>query len=323
MPGNLRRAFKANESLLNRFLLLIAGGSAGVTGGLLVRDPIPLATTIVAASIFIVFSTIGFAIPWRLWDALSALRRYASRKRVIRLGILSDLGMDSMDSTNSAWASLTPREWLDMARRSSNGHPRVLPRLIISRSQLMRYHCILNPYGGVFPEENTATQTTVGRILNYVANGGMVVNVADLPTYFLFDPQLHSKIDATPLIYTSNEPKRPFTETPMLQRLSLYAVNIGTTDKSSWTYIGKSALGVSDAEASGFVANRAVVIEKNVKPVITINIPGIPMPVTPLFYVPFGKGRFLFSMYWFGVDYPMNLPLSRRIIDLIRQRAIL
>ena len=70
--------------------------------------------------------------------------------------------------------------------------------------------------------------------MGYASDGGLVVNVADLPIYFLFDPQLGAKVDATPLVYTQEEAKRPFTETPMLQRLSLVAENLQPIDKRNW-----------------------------------------------------------------------------------------
>ncbi len=314
----------ANNSLMRRFFLLIAGASAGVLGGLLVRDLSSPPLKVAVACLFAVFSLVGFGIPKLIREVCSRRWRHVRRRAVVRLGILFDLGRDKMDGSNSTWAELSAQNWYDKSRLIAGKRPRLRPRLIRSTSYLGRFHVILNPYGGVFPEENTATLPTLERIFTYAANGGLVINVADLPAYYVFDSKLGTRVDATPLVFTSDmSAGRPFALTPLLQRLALKAQNFESCDTTNWTCFGCSKLDVPDTVASALKPTRTVLIEKNVIPIITLQPPDSNVAFTPLFSVPFGKGGFLFSFYWFGEKYPQNRPVSDLLLDLSKKRSIL
>ena len=58
----------------------------------------------------------------------------------------------------------------------------------ISSSEIdSSYDAILNPFGETYPEENYASHTTYLRILNYITNGGLFVNVAGFPFFYYWN----------------------------------------------------------------------------------------------------------------------------------------
>jgi hypothetical protein len=319
MP-RLHSRFRANDSLLNRLFLLVAGAAAGVTGGLLVREPFPLISAIIAGATFLAFCSLGFAIPAALYDALTLWRRDSRCGRSISIGVLADLGTETIDISNSSWAPTTPKQWLGLATKVTTRHPKVHATFVKSDAYLLRYHWVLNPYGGVIPEENTATRPTFKALMDYVAGGGAFANIGDLPTYWMFDPRLGTKIDATPIVYGAIGAGRPFIETPLVKLLALTPINLENRDRAKWEYAGNDGLGVSNAMAAKFVSERAVVVEKNVYPIVRIKVPESESDVTPFFWIPYGKGGFLICMYWFGRDYIVNEPIPSLVLGVMANR---
>jgi len=49
------------------------------------------------------------------------------------------------------------------------------------------YDAIINPFGETFPEEDWPARRTYERILNYINNGGLFVNVAGYPFFYFWD----------------------------------------------------------------------------------------------------------------------------------------
>lgn len=49
------------------------------------------------------------------------------------------------------------------------------------------YDAIINPFGETFPEEDWPARRTYERILNYINNGGLFVNVAGYPFFYYWD----------------------------------------------------------------------------------------------------------------------------------------
>ena len=72
------------------------------------------------------------------------------------------------------------------------------------------------------------------RKLNYVREGGVFANVADIPSYWAYNPDLHRKLDTTTAIYgTLQTPTgtqifstRPFELTPLAKKLGLRVAGI-------------------------------------------------------------------------------------------------
>jgi len=58
----------------------------------------------------------------------------------------------------------------------------------ISASEIDSYFdAIINPFGETFPEEDWSSRRTYERILNYIKNGGLFVNVAGYPFFYYWD----------------------------------------------------------------------------------------------------------------------------------------
>lgn len=49
---------------------------------------------------------------------------------------------------------------------------------------------VINPYGGVYPKYELKTFTTMDKLLSYMNEGGLFVNVADIPGYFACTPSI-------------------------------------------------------------------------------------------------------------------------------------
>jgi hypothetical protein len=58
----------------------------------------------------------------------------------------------------------------------------------ISASEIdISFDAIVNPFGETYPEENYDSKTTYLRIRNYIASGGLFVNVAGFPFFYYWD----------------------------------------------------------------------------------------------------------------------------------------
>ena len=73
------------------------------------------------------------------------------------------------------------------------------------------------------------------KIFNYVEEGGVFINVADIPGYFAYNSPLGRKLDTTPPTYfmerrpdgkISISTERVFERTPFLEKLGLQVLNI-------------------------------------------------------------------------------------------------
>jgi hypothetical protein len=176
-------------------------------------------------------------------------------------------------------------------------------RLIDRSANFDRYVAIINPYGGVYPEDDLPSLgnvgTTMGEIVEYVGRGGIYINVADIPGYYAYSLSLHKRLDTTPFLYTDAtflEKRRPFELTPLMLKLGLQILN---TDGFKWENAEYEPPLDRIPSVTGLEVDRAVVVESNVQPLIKAmnrNLGGKPVQVTPFFKTHFGKGIFVMSL---------------------------
>lgn len=167
---------------------------------------------------------------WSGHDLVSLLLRYPDLKRRFSLEITAPPMLDiaildgyASDRTQEKPCFPTSqqvplRDWSNLMSSSST---RIS---FISAAEIdTGFDAIINPFGETYPEEDWGARRTYERILNYINNGGLFVNVSGFPFFYywdhvlgqarptgrvrhLFNPTTHSIVqflafDDTPLYY--------------------------------------------------------------------------------------------------------------------------
>lgn len=224
---------------------------------------------------------------------------------------------------------MTPNEWL--SRITDEAREKVTKVLVKQikikrpwvRFFLDRYNIILNPYGSAYPEVNIKELPVFNTMLNYVLNGGLFVNVADIPFYWAYDPQRGILYDLVKFTH-QYEPQEgilsfgPFTETPFGSELKVRVINTETKQNGEIEPNCQS-LKLKDKSVNikgldSVAINRAALIDrrteyKAAKPLEIGRVLSVVEELeingqlyTPICYVNFGDGRFLVSLLFMGYD---------------------
>jgi len=194
------------------------------------------------------------------------------------------------------------------------------------QANLNWYNVVLNPYGGVYPESNTVKLVNLEKVFSFVSEGGLFVNVSDVPGYWMYNTHLGTIVDATPSTYGVLQhngelqliPIRPFEKTPFMEKLSVRVINSGSQTDSHWKYRCVNDY-LAEDEIPLHSAERLAIVEKNIQPIILIEMEGSHDKYSPLFYVPYGKGKFLFNLYYLDRKYPQNMILVDKLIRIVQQ----
>lgn len=228
------------------------------------------------------------------------------RKQPFRIGILSDMGEFMPGAEYYVWTDVGLDAWKTAIERTAEALDVEIEAVFLRvTDHFDRYAAILNPFGGAYPEVDLSSLKTLDNILRYVREGGLFVNVADIPTYWAYSPLLKRRIDNTPStdipINRNGKivviPFRPFGRTPLMKELGLEGVNTETIGKIQQRLdsIMPSAQGV-------FTASRVVILESNVETCI----PPVELKVgsagsrqaSSIVRVKYGDGHFLLSLAW-------------------------
>ena len=301
-----------------KYLALVIGGALfGIIAGILVTgvssnqetstDLCKLIGLIILAFCLIACGQSDYSI----WHTINIKRR----KHFLKIGILNDIPQNKKEG----WAhtNVCQKQWKDEIERQIkkdkrrldfiyNPCNRINVKLIEVKDNFDSYTAIINPYGGVYPERNLENHETLNKVLDYVAGGGLFINVADIPSYFAYNEKLKRRLEITPPAMWREDEKRglivpvkPFDRTPLLEKAGLRAYRVNTTWDIEFEDKYKDFLGLG---INGTKVCRVGVVEKNVKPVVKVK-PGKKEgeKVTPLFFVEYGEGEFLFSLFWIGV----------------------
>ena len=144
----------------------------------------------------------------------------------------------------------------------------------------------------------------------------------------MYHTYMKTKVDATPTVYAlsiqDNKPiltyTRPFEKTPFADRLSIRVQNVEGTDTATY-HLKCTDTTLSLDRFSSLKTERLAVVEKNVQPIITYHRAETTEELTPLFWVPYGRGCFLFSLYFLDEKYPQNESLPSILADIVRIRV--
>lgn len=175
------------------------------------------------------------------------------------------------------------------------------------------YSVILNPYGGVYPENNLGKNETLNKIFRYVKNGGIFVNVADVPGYYAYNNKSKRKIETGLALY---DPFRldeiiSFNSVPFIKELCLKIIG---------TYIevehnGKLKLIPFKDEDFEIEIERAVKSSNNTDAIYKwIDFNG--EKITAFFIAQYGKGYFIISLLKLNTE--KNKEISQKIIENIK-----
>jgi len=284
-----------NEDILKSLALLIGGALIGAIAGLLVSwIGSHQIITVIIVIIAIVCIAYGLSFLSKLWHCWNI----CGRQQRLKIGILKDIPKNEEEG----WVhtNVYQEKWKDEIERQVK-NKEIEVKLIAVKDNFDPYTAIINPYGGVYPEHNLGKLETLDKILKYVEEGGLFVNVADIPGYFAYNELLKRKLDITPPAFWAIrpdgkiEPIRPFDRTPLMEKVGLRAYSVNGTWKIEFEDICKDILGLG---IKGTNVRRVVVIEKNVKSVVK------PIQIideekrTPIVFVEYGDGEFLLSLIW-------------------------
>jgi hypothetical protein len=199
-------------------------------------------------------------------------RRFNSWKR--NVGIYAPYDID--DQTAS-WVSLSVRQISDLLKRSSMSY-----RIIQSDNELSRYPIILNPYGGAYPENNISSLESLESIFDYVREGGIYINIADVPFYYAFDKNLGRRIGITPNIH------------PLTTAISFLSVKISEKLKVRVYPVDRNNKWKID---TGPDKDRVFSIHEGYINLFNQTISIDHTECSPQICLPYGKGWFIFSTF--------------------------
>lgn len=212
-----------------------------------------------------------------------------------KIGVLSDLSWDEGKDV-VGWSNISPEKW---KRSIMNKFPwRYRVKLIKSTRDLRSFISIINPYGGIYFEDDLETKKSLRKIFQYVNYGGYFINVADVPGYWAYDPKIGRKTLAAPTQYLLNqktnehEAKVSFNQVPFIKKLGL---EIHETEKSVlYQWEPKSNIMPNINNISKISVQRAINCKENVNPIIESKNVG-ETKLSPFVEINYGKGKFVIS----------------------------
>jgi hypothetical protein len=313
------------RQIVQSLAVLLGGSVLGVIGADLI-DLLPWARKRLLGILA------GLATVLILWgsgslDAMVARFHRALRRRRFRspmIGVLSALSSSDKISIEGVNTSIPPSEWVEEIRKASAARQAtVRVRLVFARDIHDGYAAIVNPFGATYPESSFDGYPVYQSLLSFVRRGGLFVNVADLPTYYAFNPLLRRSIDRTPAIYekTGGE-HRLFTRVPLLEELGIRVWNseaMGSTVSNFQLNSNFASCGPSQLPL--VVSRLAKSTGINLDPVLSpekIDDGGL---LTPLWMCRYGEGQVLASLSFLNEAYPQNRALLPLIANIVVQQV--
>ena len=128
------------------------------------------------------------------WITALALQSFIARcsrrfpLKAPKIGILDDLEWDAKNTGHIAtYTNISLKKWQSVIKCLAREHKLLVEVELIKASQnLDPYIMLLNPYGGVYPEYDLETGVTFTKVLRYVKAGGVFINVADVPGFWVY-----------------------------------------------------------------------------------------------------------------------------------------
>jgi len=288
--------------------LVLAGALLGFIALILNLPPnlgMWLATLLLIVVAFLLLYGVG--IPQAKYHEFVLRHRW---KEPLKIGILNDMKWNVNNKEIFAWSDTPPNDWKNVIEKFAEEQKLSMKvELINVRMKFDSCAAILNPYGGVYPELDLRNLSTLEKIVNYVREGGLFINVADIPSYWAYNPDLHRKLDITSPIYGASVTPvglqivatKPFELTPLMKKLGLRVLGFPKG-------IQQNLQSVVTTKISSIIASeRLAIVESNVMSCIPTSkqlyIDGNTHEMSGLFFVKYGEGDFLFSLIWINTAY--------------------
>ena len=321
---------------VQQWSLLFAGALAGVIGSFLFTQHerwLSVHNGLFYATILLIGLLIVGAFPFRRIG--DGFLRWRSKKKPYAIGILSDIGWDEKRPYRqfATGTQVTIKEWREqlMEDAERNG-VKIEISLVSSKDRFYRYSAILNPYGGVYPEEDLASATVLSKIFDYVGKGGTFVNVADVPGFYAYSPKLERKsVAGAPILTVREDSGRlsvssisPVALAPFVQKLWLNVNPHEKEERISWKSPVKNGTERFGQDIRTMRIERIAVVERNVEPVLTLaDAKGAgESELTPLFFATYENGKFLISLVYQDSDANINNQKTKEILSVVLLQAI-
>jgi hypothetical protein len=190
------------------------------------------------------------------------------------------------------------------------------------------YTAILNPYDSIYPETDLSENRTVSKILSYVREGGLFINVGDIPGYYVYNiPAKKILHAATPIYFMRPDGNldydRPFELTPLLKEVGLIIRKIEQTEiTNEWEMVPQNKYLDKIPNIGKLRVHRAVIVEKNVESIVSKKELA-DKQYSPIFITDFGNGKFLFSLLFLNHEDNLRVPnLKNNFTKLITQLVV-
>jgi len=209
-----------------------------------------------------------------------------------KIGVLNDMGNDMMDPDICTYTDLSPLDW----KEAFDALPELKATTTNVNKPFDSYVAILNPYGGVYPESDLKDLSSFKKILDFVREGGIFINIADIPSYWAYDPKIKRKLDTTSPVFKieGNQivSSRPFELTPLVKGLGLKVFSVRPIQQDFSDF--------SETKVDIF-SERIAVVESNLKSLIPIKI--VANQYTSSFFsAKYGEGDFIISLVFFNYE---------------------
>jgi hypothetical protein len=281
------------KSVYKQASILVAGALLSVAATLAVDLPNRGLLFILFFILTLLCSFLGFGV---FGFCARSIKHWKRKHLKIRIAILYDMGWGQQAHTSlSAGTDIEPRQWrAEIYKQALEDGLHVEVDLIDSKADFEPFCAVVNPYGGVYPEYDLNERISLEKIFDYVANGGVFFNVADIPGFWLYNPRLSRRLHAAPAIHNLNIQNetsvtgyeyRPPSLVPFLQRL---AIGVNFCDRMfSLTISGLRLL-------TSLKIVRMAKAEGNIFPLWW----QAETMESPLFTIPYERGKFLISLIW-------------------------
>jgi hypothetical protein len=315
-----------SDSDLRSVALVVLGAAVGFFP-LLLQQPIQVAVpaALALSLIMVVCLLYGVGVLQNQYHSHVLEKR---AKQPFQIGILNDMGDFVSGADYYVWTDAGLDAWkkaLESAAQELG--VRVSVSFVKATESFDKFSAVMNPYGGAYPEVDLGKLTTLHTILNYVSEGGLFVNVADVPTYWAYSPLLGRRVDNTPSTEiplvrgdkTVILPYRSFFRTPLVSELGLKAFNVEKTN------IEQNLDSILDSpEPIAVRASRVVGVEYNVEscvPTLRLTIGDDSGDFSQIVYVKYGNGKFLLSLAWIRAPF-QNEHTKARMPDAIAKLTL-
>jgi len=327
---------------LRSLALLVAGALISVVislyASLLMEYSLLVLTIFLILIVLFLLYGFGVLSPIRLIDEFR--RKYLTPK----VGILNDMGWNPENKEIYTGTDVSLEDWKnELEKVAKDNGIKIKVKFINANDRFDPFIAVINPYGGVYPEFDLKNFKTMNKMLSYMNEGGLFVNVADIPGYFACNPSIKPwrKIDTAlreaPYAYKvlPNGLIIPikrfplFELTPFTRELGVDVYKIEDSPIFNWGVLEfeKEFENISSGNIEVKV-HRAAVCKDYLTPIIKpkeVELgPQFRINATPLFFVKYGDndGKILISLIFenYSQNSKMKEVIAKTIIKLIREK---